>query len=282
MDLRAEPAVVQIRRILQAPLVSFLGVASNTPERRSIMGLFSKRNSSGLVPSDILNQLSAFGHVSFDATVRGQAVADPRYDWSNFFSRVLHAYQTNLMQAIAEIHAAAGGDPYAMYGGYRVIAEFEPATQDPLYLDMMDAGLKLMYDRKLSSGHLTGYEADRWVKTHGELRTSFDRIVDVMPPEHDTASVELATGESVMVAKMGPDPLDNQFYIERIGPNTFGAFSMRQWDSDAVTLTRSEETTIPQSDTAEGVLRSLGLYLRLRPYWAHDQLQPFFPERRDI
>jgi len=246
------------------------------------MGLFSKRNSSGLVPRDILNQLSAFGHASFDAKVRSQAVTDPRYDWSNFFSRVLHAYQANATQAIAEIHTAAGSDPYAMYGGYRVVAEFEPATQDPRYLDMMDAGLKLMYERKLSSGHLTGYEAERWIKTHGDLRTSFDRIVDVAPAEHHTVSVNLAAGESVMVAKMGPDPLDNQFHIERIGENTFRAFSMRKRDFDDLALTRCEESSIPQSDTADGVLRSLGLYLRLRPYWAHEQLEPFFPERRDI
>jgi hypothetical protein len=246
------------------------------------MRWFSNRSSAGLVPSDILRQLSAFGQASFDAKVRGKPVTDPRYDWSNFFSLMLHPWQTNLTQAIAEIHAAAGGDPYAMYGGYRVIAEFEPATQDTLYLDMMDAGLKLMHDRKLSSGYLTGYEADRWVKTHSDLRTSFDRIVEVAPPEHHTTSVSLVPGESLMVAKLGPDHLDNQFHIERIGESAFAAFSMRKWSSDDVTLTRCEEPTIPQSDTVEGMLRSLGQYLRLRPYWAHDQLEPFFPERRDI
>lgn len=246
------------------------------------MRWFSNRSSAGLVPSAILKQLSAFGHASFDAKVSGQSVTDPRYDWSNFFSHMLPAYQTNLAQAIAEIHTAAGRDPYAMYGGYRVIAEFEPASQDPLYLEMMDAGLKLMYDRKLSSGHLTGHEADRWIKTHGDLRTSFDRIVEVAPPEHHTVRVNLIPGESLMVAKMGPDPLDNEFYIECIGENAFGTFSMRKWDSDDVTLTRCEEPAIPQSDTAGGVLHSLGQHLRLRPYWAHEQLEPFFPERRDI
>lgn len=51
---------------------------------------------------------------------------------------------------------------------------------------------------------------------------------------------------------------------------------------DAVALTRCEEPTIAQSDTAGGVLHGLGQYLRLRPYWAHEQLGPFFPERRDI
>lgn len=85
-----------------------------------------------------------------------------------------------------------------------------------------------------------------------------------------------------MVAKMGPDPLDNQFHIERTGENTFGAFSMRKQNSDAITLTRCEEPAIPQSDTAGGALYGLGQYLRVRPYWAHAQLEPFFPERRNI
>jgi hypothetical protein len=81
---------------------------------------------------------------------------------------------------------------------------------------------------------------------------------------------------------MGPGPLDNQFHIERLDENAFGAFSMRRWDSDAVTLTRCEEPGIPQSDTADGVLRSLGAYLRLRPYWALEQLEPLFTERREF
>jgi len=248
------------------------------------MRWFSNRSPAGLVPSDILGQLNAFGHASFDAKVRSVPVTDPRYDWANFFSRLLPSYQANQAQMIAEIHDAAGGDPYTMYGGYCLVAEFEPASQDPLYLEMMDAGLRLMYDRKLSSGQLTGYEADRWIKTHGDLRVSFDRIVDVAvpAPAQQSANVDLRPGESVMVAKMGPDPLDNQFHLERIDDSLFGAFSMRKWDSDAVSLTRCEERDVPQSNTADGVLRSLGQYLRLRPYWAHEQLEPFFPERRDI
>ena len=33
---------------------------------------------------------------------------------------------------------------------------------------------------------------------------------------------------------------------------------------------------------ADGELRGLGQYLRLRPYWTHEQLEPYLPERRDI
>lgn len=235
-----------------------------------------------LVPNEVLGQLIAFGRAAWDSKVSGRPITDPRYDWANFFSKVLPAYQTNLSQAIAEIHGAAGDNPFAKIGGYRVIAEFEPENKDPLYLDMMDACLQMMYDHGLLSLHMTGYERDRWVDTHGDIRTSFDRIVDVAPPQHHIGNVALAPGESLMVAKMGPNALDNQFWIERIDETTYGAFSMRKWDSDAATLTRCEEESIGKFDTADGVLRSLGKFLRLAPNWAHEQLDPYFPERRGL
>jgi hypothetical protein len=246
------------------------------------VSLFSRRRPAQLVPHEILGQLPTFGRVAFAAKVRGDVVRDPRYDWPKFFSRVLTPCRTDLTQTIAEIHDAADGDLYAMYGGYRLIAEFEPASEEPLYLDLMDAGLQLMYDQRLPSTYMTGHEAHRWIKTHGDLRTSFDRIIEVVPPEGHAASLHLAVGESLIIARMGPDPLDNQFHIERSGPDAFSAFSLRKADSDAVTLTRSEEPSVARSGTVEGVLRSLGQYLRIRPYWAHEQLDPFFTERRDI
>jgi hypothetical protein len=77
-----------------------------------------------------------------------------------------------------------------------------------------------------------------------------------------------------MVAKMGPDPLDNQFHIERTGEGSFGVFSMRKQDSDGIPLTRCEEPAIPPSDNAGDALCGLGQHLRLRPYWAHEQFEP--------
>lgn len=243
------------------------------------MPWFSKRSGT-LVPREVLGQLNAFGRASWDAKVSGRPVTDPRYDWTNFFSKILPAYQANPDQLIAEIHAAAGDDTFAKIGGYRVIADFEPGIKHPLYLEMMDACLQMMYDQGLASIHMTGYEKGRWIDTHGDIRTSFDRIIEVTPPRHHTANLALAPGDSLMVAKMGPHELDNQFWIERINNVTYGAFSMRQWDSDAVALTRCEEKEIGKYETADGVLRDLGIFLRLRPHWAHEELDPYFPERR--
>jgi hypothetical protein len=233
-----------------------------------------------LVPSEILGQLDAFGQWSWQARLSGRPAFDPRYDWTNFFSKVLPAHRADPARAVAEIHGAAGGGPFARYGGYLIVAEFTPDSLDPLYLEMMDAGLQLIFERRLSSGFLTGYERDRWVQVHGDLRTSFDRIVEVDTAAH-TTTLALGVGETLLVARMGPEVLDNQFWIERTGDG-YQAFSMRPQDSNSVVLVRYAEESIGSFDTAAGLLRSYGMYLRLRPYWAHEELDPFFPERREL
>lgn len=247
-----------------------------------VVGLFSKRPST-IVPADVLRQLGAFGQVSLEAKVSSRPVSDPRFDWDSFFSKAFPAFQTDLERAINDIHNASSGDELARFGGYRLIAEYEPKTLDPQYLDMMDAGLQIMHERGLSSGHLTRYEADRWIATHGDLRTSFDRIVEVAPPSAGhTAEVALDPGQDLLVATMGPNALDNQFWIERADDGSYGAYSMRQWESDAVILTRCSENSIGRWDTAEGILRSLGEYLRTPPFWFHEQLEPYFVEKRNL
>lgn len=246
------------------------------------MGWFSKRSSTA-VPSDVLSQLRAFGEASFEAKVTSRPVSDPRFSWENFFAKASEGLRANPAQAIGEIHAAAGADQLAQFGGYSLVAEFDSSSSDPRYLEMLDTSLQMMFDRRLSSGHLNRYEADRWIATHGDLRTSFDRIVEVARPAPDhAAQVVLTPGETLMVATMGPDALDNQFWIEHATSGTYQAFSMREWDSGDTTLTRCAEDSIGTWDSVEGVLQSLGSYLGIRPFWAHDQLDPYFTQRRDV
>lgn len=99
-----------------------------------------------------------------------QPITDPRYDWEHFFAEFLPAYQADFLRAISEIHAAAASDPYARIGGYRLIAEFDGAIKDPLYLDLMDALLDMMFDHGLGTFYMTGYEADRWFATRRDDR----------------------------------------------------------------------------------------------------------------
>lgn len=246
------------------------------------MGWFSKRSSTA-VPADVLNQLMAFGQASWEAKVSGRPVSDPRFSWETFVAKAAEVLRANPSQAIGEIHTATRGDQFAQFGGYSLIAEFDPSTADARYLEMMDASLQMMFDRSLSSGHLNRYEADRWIATHGDLRTSFDRIVEIAPPppEH-AAGVTLGPGETLMVATMGPDALDNQFWIEHTSVGTYVAFSMRLWEAGDATLTRCTEDSVGSWETFGGVLQSLGGYLGTRPFWAHDQLDPYITQRRDI
>ena len=248
------------------------------------MAWFSKvRQSKSLVPPLLLEQLAAFGKASWEAKQNSQPVHNSLYDWDNFFSQFLSAYNANLSGAIAELHQAAGADPFARYGGYRLVAEFDGACKDTLYLAMMDSALQMMYEHGLSSGHMTGYERDRWIATHGDLRTSFDRVVEVeRPTVVSVPQFELGHGQSVMVARMGPGEFDNQFWVERVDGVTYRAYSMRRSDSEAVTLTRYEEESVGSFESLGAIFRGIGDYLRTPSYWVHSELVPYFPERRNL
>ena len=243
------------------------------------MAWFSRRSKT-LVPSDVLAQLNSFGTAAWEARRSSRPMNDPRLEWGSFFSKVHTAYQSSVTRTVAELHDAASSDPLARYGAYQVIAECEPGCQDPRYLKLMDAALEMMYTNRLSSGHMTRYEADRWIHTHGDLRTSFDRIVEVTPPAPGAGTLSLVPGQTVMVAVMGPGALDNQFWIECADASSYRAFSMRAKNSDATVLTRYEEKILGGFESADGILRAMGRYLGRPTYWALPELDPFFTERR--
>ena len=95
--------------------------------------------SSGLIPPSVLQQLREFGFLSLEARTKGTPVNDPRFGWESFFSLVLRAWQSDPARAVKELHAAAGDDPYARFGGYLVFAEFDPSSKEPLFLNLCDA-----------------------------------------------------------------------------------------------------------------------------------------------
>lgn len=243
------------------------------------MRWFSKRPKR-LVPDEVLRRLNSFGSARWEAVKSGRPVNDPRFAWGDFFGKVFHAYQLSSTRTVAELHDGAGDDPLARFGAYALIAEITSGCEEPLYLELMDGALQMMYDAGLSSGCMTGYEAQRWIVTHGDLRTSFDRLVEVAPSPPGTTVLDLVPGQSVKVAVLGPDDLANQFWIECTEASKYRAFSMRRKDSDATTLSRCEEPLIGESDSGEGILIALGRYLREPTYWALKELDPYFIERR--
>jgi hypothetical protein len=243
------------------------------------MGFFSKRPST-VVPAGVLAALPAYGEASWQARVAGRSVADPRFAWDGFFSPASQALRADPARTIEELYVAAD-DRNTVLGAYSLLTEIDAPLTDPHYLELMDATLQMMFEAGLSSGHLNRYEADRWIATHGDLRTSFDRIVDVAPPPPDLAAdVSLGPGESLMVATMGPNALDNQFWIERTAAGTYAAFSMREWEAGDGVLTRCAEDQIGTHETAMALLQRMGSYLGVQTYWAHDLLMPYFTQRR--
>jgi hypothetical protein len=67
-----------------------------------------------------------------------------------------------------------------MYGAYRPLSDLGAALTEPRFVQLRDTSLEYMRLLGLSSGHLNTYEANRWVEMHGDRRTSFDGIVDVV------------------------------------------------------------------------------------------------------
>src|ERR1019366_4520306 len=97
------------------------------------------------------------------------------------------------------------------FGAYRLLAEYDGQLDDPRFWALCDASLDYMRSLRFSSGHLTGHEAQRWNAVHGELRSSFDGIVDVEVPDPVNASGvnELDPGTSKLLALTAPLPEGN-------------------------------------------------------------------------
>ena len=179
--------------------------------------------------------------------------------------------------------AAAADNPLlATFAAHALVSEVDGGCRDPEYLAMVDASLELLRSLGLSSGHLTRYEADRWVEVHGDLRTTFDGIVerDVSPPVPPPAVDELAIGEARLIAKTGPEDDDNHFFLERGRDGLVGVFSIRTRSDEDPTRDRYEEDHLGRSESVHGMLVAVAEMFRVEPYWAHRDLGPYFPERR--
>lgn len=131
------------------------------------MGFLSgkSRRPKAIVDSNVLAALTAYGQASLDARRVGQPVTDPRFGWDNFHGPVCMSMTgDDRDQVIAEVYAAAMASPdrdLAVFGAYRLLAEFDGSLPDPRFVEMMDASIALMMQMGLSTGHLTGYENRR-------------------------------------------------------------------------------------------------------------------------
>jgi hypothetical protein len=249
------------------------------------MGLFS-RGSRTIVPASVTAILSDYGQADIDSRRRGRALSDPRYGWDNFVGPVhMPMISGNRDEVIRELCDAAQADPrreLAIYGAYRLLSDFDAALADPRFVQLRDASLGYMHSLGFSSGRLNRYEADRWIEMHGDLRTSFDGIIDVVVPSPEIAPDvgSLGPGESRLIALTAPLPDGNGFYAEHRPDGTYIVFSERPRSSDDLTRARYDETYLGTFTSLPELLRAVGAMFGTRPHWADDDLEPYFPGRR--
>lgn len=250
------------------------------------MGLFSKRQRA-LIPSQVIGLLGAFGEASIAARAAGRPVDDPRFGWEYMSDTMLALGTEQRGEVIQELYDAAStasdsDRTLVTFGAYRLLAEYDGQLDDQRFWELCDASLDYMHTRGFSSGHLTGYEAQRWVAVHGELRSSFDGIIDVAVPDVASAPPvdEIDLGTNKLLALTAPLPEGNAFYAERGADGTYVIFSEREKSSDEPIRMRCDESYLGSFTTMPEVLRAIGQMFGTRPYWADDDVSPYFPSKR--
>jgi hypothetical protein len=211
------------------------------------VGLFSKRQRA-VIPLQVIGNLGAFGQASVAARAAGRPVDDPRFGWEFMTDTMMALSGESRAAAIQQLYTAASTASAAdhslvTFGAYRLLAEYDGQLDDPRFWELCDASLDYMRSRGFSSGHLTGYEAQRWIAVHGELRSSFDGIVEVAVPDPANAppSGELDPGTNKLLALTAPLPEGNAFYAERGTDGTYVIFSERRKSSEDPTRKRCDE-----------------------------------------
>lgn len=249
------------------------------------MSLFQRRPKT-IVPGEILALLPAYGAAVLSARAAGRPVTDPRFDWPLFLGPVNTLLRVgDREQVIGELYEAAVNAEErekATVGAYQLLAELNPKLEAPRFLSLYDDALDYMHKAGFSSGHLTRFEADRWIATHGELRSSFDGVVEVSVPGADELpSVKpLEVGSSRMLALTEPLPNGNAFFAEHRRDGTYVVYSERPLSLDDLTRSRYEESHLGTFDSLESLLRALGEMFGTPPHWYDEDLDPYFPYRR--
>jgi hypothetical protein len=246
------------------------------------MGLFSRRERP-VLPASVISSLAEYGKAVLAS--RSGSPIDPRFGW-DYVGPVASAMRgPQRDRAIQELYDAArvaSDRPMATIGAYNLMSESEVPTGDERFLELCDASLEHMRLMHYSSGSLTRAEADRWIEVHGDLRSSFDGIVDAAVPGPSEAppAADLSPGESKLVALTAPLPEGNAFYAERQTGDRYIVFSERQHSSDDPTRGRCDETYLGVFATMPDLLRAVGQMFGTRPYWADEDLELYFPSRR--
>jgi hypothetical protein len=235
-----------------------------------------------VLPVAITSALREYGMASLQR--RGGAPMDERFGWE-YVGPVINGLGGPEREAIvAELWEIGNGasDSFLTIGAYTLLAEGNSPEDDPRFILLRDAVLNYLQANGYSSGHLNRYEADRWTAIHGDLRTSFDGIVEVDLPSADKAAPipELAVGENKLLALTEALPAGNAFYAERQTEDRYIVFSERSRSDDDPTRERYDETYLGTFSSLHDLYLALGKMFGTRPHWADASVDPYFPAQR--
>ncbi|MEN0011787.1 MAG: hypothetical protein AAGC46_00380 [Solirubrobacteraceae bacterium] len=181
--------------------------------------------------------------------------------------------------------AAAAGGPWATVGavlvGWNCLLEDE--VDRPAFLSLLDAALLVLRDDGVASTALPPYALARWEATQGRdgpaPRGWPSTLEPLDVPAHDaTAGVEPPdTHELRRLAVTGDSRAARTYYAEHRAPDRL-VVVIEGIDQSDDTSKRWDWPTLEAPDYV-GLLRDLGERLGTRPWWSHDDLEPFFPWR---
>lgn len=207
---------------------------------------------------------------------------DPSFGWE-YVGPVVSGLRGDTREAIlAELHALAQNstDTLVAVGAYSLLGEASTVNDEPRFIELLDVTLDYLKSKGYSSGQLSRFEADRWIARHGDLRSSFDSIVEVEVPKAAGELPDVQVGDSLLLALTGPLPEGNAFYAERQQDSEYVVFSERTRSSDDPSRVRCDESYLGIFDSMHDLCKAIGKMLGTRPYWAHDAMEPYFPAHR--
>lgn len=181
-----------------------------------------------------------------------------------------------LLNQLVDAGFARGG--WALVGAVRLLMELDLVRRfagQPRFLSLLDESLLFLQREGASSGVLRPFELDRWIETHGSVRTFIGyELADLPDAGREPAVENLPVGEFRRVAQLFPQPGSNAIYVEHREENVYFAVTQAPKSDEDPERVMWDWFSAP---TLVALLRELGERMVTPPYWAHDELLPYFP-----
>jgi hypothetical protein len=194
-------------------------------------------------------------------------------------------YEELLGRVLAELAVAAQESmPWGVVGAFCVAINFttDADRQKPAFVDLMDRALLVLRDDGVAYPSVPPFALKRWTGIHG---------YDESGPAHWPSALETLAVPDVGEKFPGVDLADDEWRpMTRDGASEDARtiYAHRSADSRVVAVVdgidlsdgvRKQWELGVDSDSYTSFLGSLGDRLVTSPFWAHDDLRPYFPCR---